>query len=264
MSWIRRKLPAKVWKWRWVVPAVGGIKLVYEFFSWMGWWSVILAVPPALLSGLLALANPLGAITLILIATGPWFLLALIRFLWWRASFYRAQTTPTRSISGSPLRFVDRHQEYDDFSGDIGQLIELRAVVVNDSPKNETVRDVQMTLVRVRRIARPGEQVHGQPHLSQLPRRLVSDRDVERDDLPPKRELAFRLCHWITPEWPPHALSRFSLAPGSLGGEIPLDFGRYLLSVIASGLNTARADQNYLVDVTPTQIYRHLCTRKLN
>ena len=167
---------------------------------------------------------------------------------------------PVSTDATSPLKFIDKHQEYDHFAGGMG-TVELRAVVANESPSNETVRDVEMTLVRVRKLARPGESVHGQPYLHQLPRRLVSDRNTERDDLPPRRERAFRLCQKTTPEWPPHALSQFSLAPGSQGGDIQLDFGRYLLHVIASGLNTLPAEQTYLVDVTQTQIYRHLCTQ---
>jgi hypothetical protein len=92
MSWIKRKVPQSIWRWRWVVPAATAVKLIYEFFAWMGWWSVILALPSALASALLAMATPLGLFTLILIGTVIWLLLALGRLAWLHAAAY--QTTP--------------------------------------------------------------------------------------------------------------------------------------------------------------------------
>jgi hypothetical protein len=255
-GWIGTGLNLANWGWWLINAGISG-----------GWFSGVMGVVVIVLGSLL-FNGPAGWLFTIFLGLTAWVVAGIGKRMWAGETVpdilrglnapLPSRDPPSDHRAVSPLKFVDRHQEYGDFAGDIGNTIELQAVITNDSP--QTIRDVEITLVHVRRLQRPGESVSGQPHIPQLPRRLVSDRNAEKDDLPPRRERAFRLCHQTSPQWPPDALPRLALAPGSSGGEIPIDFGRYLLRLIVSGFNTAPSDQTYLVDASPAQIYRRLCS----
>ncbi|MGH9429224.1 MAG: hypothetical protein ACRD2L_23320, partial [Terriglobia bacterium] len=163
-----------------------------------------------------------------------------------------AGQAPVRSGTEA-LKFVHHPHEHDHFYGLIGESVEVRAVIANMLDE-KTVNNVEIKLVRIKRLNRAGE--YGQPYM-ELPRTLISDRGRECENIPPRREQSFRLCFKSEVD----GKEMITVAPGAKDDNPrPFPVGTYFLFVKASGRDVLPVEQAYFVDATESQFFYKLCT----
>jgi hypothetical protein len=114
-----RKLPAKIYKWRWVPTLYGFIRIPLDFIIWMGWGSLMLTAAIAFVGGLLTwLENPDNWVRIFFAFLIAASLSVLGQFLFWRAKAHKVLVSaatverPTKGaapgwVASKRISFVD-------------------------------------------------------------------------------------------------------------------------------------------------------------
>lgn len=160
-----------------------------------------------------------------------------------------------RAMSLSPLKYVENPIDQREVTWVHGNGPSAHVVLFNQLT-DRSVHNVEVQLVRITRVNAEGEALPVQLSLDDLPVKLMSRDGVQKSEIAPQSEHAFKLCyvHWKMdvghadmPMYP----SAMSVAPGR-SAELSIPAGRYRFETVAAGLDIPPARRTFILDASNT------------